>query len=106
MVYIQVVTLNAKVDMLTADLQENRITRQSCGAATLFPEPDGAGTLAKNEPITKTSVSDSDPHSIRIRLPSWILIRIRNADQDPRGVKSAKTEGKTELKDRKSIIKS
>jgi hypothetical protein len=46
----------------------------------------------------KSSVSDPDPHWIRIRLASWIRIRIRNADLDPGGVKSYEIEGKNEAK--------
>jgi hypothetical protein len=38
----------------------------------------------------------------RIRLASWIRILIRNADPDPGGVKSAKTDGKTGAKRQKN----
>jgi hypothetical protein len=50
--------------------------------------------------MSPSSVSDEDPdpHWIRIRLASWILVRIRNADPDPGGVKSAKTEEKNRAK--------
>jgi hypothetical protein len=37
---------------------------------------------------------------IRIQLVAWIRIRIRNADQDLRGLKRAKMKKKTQLKDR------
>jgi hypothetical protein len=38
---------------------------------------------------------------IRIRLASWIRIRIQNADPDPEGEKSAKTESKNVAKRQK-----
>jgi hypothetical protein len=44
----------------------------------------------------RSSVSDPDPHWICIRMASCIRIRIRNADPDPAGVKTAEIEGENE----------
>jgi hypothetical protein len=53
--------------------------------------------------IISTSVSDLDRHGIRILLTSWIriLIRIRNEDPDPGGIKLSKTKGKNVAKRQK-----
>jgi hypothetical protein len=59
------------------------------------------GKCANDLKVVYNSISDPDPHWIRIRMASWIRIRIRNADSDPGGVESTKTEGKKGAKRQK-----